>query len=181
MGGRDGAVEVLLHERQPAAGAPAVETPRRGPRLSRRGWWVLGIAAGSALGAVVGYLIADQVQQRHQFDRSHAALTVTQHHISTVSAELASVQHDLAGLKTQVGADTTALTQAESQLKGAQSALSSAQAQVTQQTSTITSLQTCLGGVEQALNALAINNQLRAFALLESVSSSCTTAAAASG
>ena len=45
----------------------------------------------------------------------------------------------------------------------------------------ITSLQACLGGVEQALNALAVNDQLRAFALLESVSSSCTTAADSSG
>ena len=91
-----------------------------------------------------------------------------------MAAQLASLQRSLLALGNQVESDTTALNQDESQLKGAQTALSAAQVNVTQQSSMIMSLQTCLGGVEQALNALAVNDQLRAFALLESVSSSCT-------
>ena len=81
----------------------------------------------------------------------------------------------------QVGNDTTALNQDAAQLLGAQTSLAAAQAHVTQQASLIGSLKTCLGGVEQALNALAVENQPQAIAALNSVSSQCTTAEASSG
>ena len=55
-----------------------------------------------------------------------------------------------------MGSDSTALSQDSSQLLGAQTALAAAQAHVTQQKSLITSLQTCLVGVERALNELAV-------------------------
>ena len=91
------------------------------------------------------------------------------------------LQRDLSVLKTQVGSDTTALNQDSSQLLGAQTSLSAAQAHVTQQASLITSLQTCLIGVEQALNELAVGKQSNAIAALNSVSSSCAAAEASSG
>ena len=165
----------------PEQGSLVVEPRRRTRRLTRRGRWMIGVTSCSALVAVVAYLAVDQVEQRNQFDHSQAALAGTEHHISAVSKQLADLQHDLLVVTIQVGNDTTAFDQDASQLKGAQTALDAAQAHVTQQTSLITSLQTCLGGVEQALNALAVDNRLRAFSLLKSVSSSCTTAAAASG
>ncbi len=84
-------------------------------------------------------------------------------------------------LKTQVGNDTTALDQDASQLLGAQTSLAAAQAHVTQQASLIGSLQACLGGVEQALNALSVGRQSRAITTLNSVSSKCTAAEASSG
>jgi hypothetical protein len=59
--------------------------------------------------------------------------------------------------------------------------LSAAQAHVTQQASLITSLQSCLVGVEQALNELAVGNQTSAIAALNGVSTSCTAAEASSG
>ncbi len=68
-----------------------------------------------------------------------------------------------------------------SQLLGAQTSLAAAQTHVTQQASLITSLQTCLVGVEQALNALAVGKQAKAIAALNSVSTSCTAAEASSG
>jgi hypothetical protein len=165
----------------PEQGSLVVEPRQRTWRPTRRGRWMIGVTSCSVLVAVVGYLAVDQVQQRNQFDHSQAALSGTQQHISAVAEQLADLQHDLLVVTTQVGNDTTAFDQDASQLKGAQTALGAAQTHVTQQTSLITSLQTCLGGVEQALNALAVDDRLRAFALLESVSSSCTTAAAASG
>ncbi len=170
-------MDLLLHERRPLVVAPRGRTWR----LTRRGRWVIGIASCSVLVAVVGYLVADQIEQRDQFDHSHVALTGTQQRSSAVSAQLTVLEHELSVLTNQVGSDATAFNQDTSQLKGAQTALDAARAHLTQQASLITSLQTCLGGVEQALNALSVNNQVRAFALLESVSSSCTTAADASG
>jgi hypothetical protein len=64
---------------------------------------------------------------------------------------------------------------------GAQTSLSAAQAHVTRQASLITSLQSCLVGVEQALNELAVRNQTSAIAALNGVSTSCTAAEASSG
>jgi hypothetical protein len=42
-------------------------------------------------------------------------------------------------------------------------------------------LQLCLAGVEQALNALSVNDQPHAIAALDAVSTSCTVAVAANG
>jgi hypothetical protein len=88
---------------------------------------------------------------------------------------------DLSVLKTQVGSDTTALSQDSAQLLGAQTSLSAARAHVTQQDSLIGSLQACLVGVEQALNELAVGKQASAIAALNAVSTSCSAAEASSG
>ena len=137
--------------------------------------------AGALFLAAAGYLVADQVQARAQFDRAQRALGVTRHRTGTVSTQLGQLTRDFHVLETQVGSDSTALDQAGSQLQGAQTALAAAQAHVSQQASLIASLRTCLGGVTKALNALAVGNQGRALSQLTSVSSSCTAATAASG
>ena len=173
----DRTTDLLEYEHVPLT----LDPRRRSWRLTRRGRWVFAIASCCVLAAVVGYLVADQREQRDQFDHAQASLTVTRQHITAVATQLATLQHDLVVLSRQVGNDSTAYDQAASQLRAAQTALDAAQSHVTQQASTITSLQTCLGGVEQGLNALSVGSRQRAFALLESVSSSCTTAAAASG
>jgi hypothetical protein len=151
--------------------------PARQPRLSRRAGWMLGLCAGVLFAAALGLLLADQVHARAQYGRTQTSLGVTQQRTRTVSKQL----QDLSVLKTQVGSDTTALSQDSSQLLGAQTSLSAAQAHVTQQASLITSLQGCLVGVEQALNELAIGNQASAIAALNAVSASCTAAEASSG
>lgn len=155
------------------------QTPRRW--LPRRARWVVGIAAGALFAATLGYLVADQEQAHDRYDRAQAALGVTRQRAHTVSAQLAEVRRDLRLLEVEVGTETTALSQDAAQLLGAQTSLASAQSHVTQQASRITSLQTCLVGVEQALNALAVGMQGNAIAALDSVSTSCTAAEAASG
>ena len=131
--------------------------------------------------AALGYLIPDQVQARDQYGHAQTALGVTRQRTDTVAAELDEVRRDLSILKTQVGSDSTALSQDASQLLGAQTSLAAAKAHVTQQASLISSLQTCLAGVEQALNELAVGKQSDAIAALNSVSASCTAAEASSG
>lgn len=143
--------------------------------------WVVAIGAVALFAAALAFLVADQVAQRNRDDRARHALSITQRRAHTVSAQLDVLQRDLRVLKTQVGSDTTALNQDSSQLLGAQTSLSAAQAHVTQQASLITSLQTCLIGVEQALNELAVGKQSNAIAALNSVSSSCAAAEASSG
>jgi hypothetical protein len=154
-------------------------TPRR--RLPRWARWVVCIAAGALFATALGYLIADQEQAHDEYGRAHNALGVTRQRTDTTTAQLAEVRRDLSLLETQVGTETTALSRDASQLLGAQTALATAQAHVTQQASLITSLQTCLVGVEEALNALAVGQQPKAIAALNSVASSCTAAEAAGG
>jgi hypothetical protein len=160
---------------------PFATQPAHPPRLSRRAKWVLGLVAGALFAAALGSLVADQVHARDQYGRTHTALGLTQQRTRTVSSQLQDLSRDLSVLKTQVGSDTTALTQDSSQLLGAQTSLSAAQAHVTQQASLITSLQSCLVGVEQALNELAIGNRASAIAALNAVSASCTSAETSSG
>jgi hypothetical protein len=52
---------------------------------------------------------------------------------------------------------------------------------VFEQASLLNSLHECLGGVEQALNALAVGNQSKAADALKWVSAPCSTAVNASG
>jgi hypothetical protein len=125
----------------------------------------------------LGYLVHDEVQANDQFARTRSSLDLVRQQMGSVSQQLAVARRELSLVSTQVGSDSTALAQEVSQLKAAQSALVAARAHVSQQTSLIGSLHTCLGGVEQALNALAVKNQARAIAALDSVSTSCQAAA----
>ncbi len=154
--------------------------PRRA-RLSCRGRWIVGIVVGALLAAALGYLIDDDVRAHDQFEQAQTSLGVTRHQTDSASSQLTELRRNLELLTTQVGNDSTALSQDTSQLKGAQTALAADEAHVTQQASQITSLQTCLGGVERALNALSVGKQSRAIKALNSVSSSCSAAAASSG
>ncbi len=161
---------------------PIVQEPRRArPRLSRRGRWIVGLLVGALFAAALGFLVADQVRARHQFDRAQTSLGMTRRQTQSVSARLTAMERNLALLTTQEGDDSTALSQDASQLKGAQAALATDETHVSQQASQIISLQTCLGGVEQALNALAVGSQSQAIAALHAVSSSCSAAAASNG
>ncbi len=160
---------------------PVQNEPPTPPRPSRRKRWILCLLAGALFAAALGPLIADQIHARNREDRARTSLGVTRHQTRTVSAQLRLLQHDLSLLKAQVGSDTTALNQDTSQLLGAQTSLAGAQAHVSQQASLITSLQTCLVGVEEALNELAVGQQGAAITALNSVSSSCTAAEASSG
>ena len=170
-------MDLLLEERRPLV----VEPPRRSGRPTRRGRWAIVITSCSVLAALVGYLVADQVQQGDQFNQSRASLAGAQRHISAVSAQLASVQHDLVVLTHQLGNDTTAFDQAASQLKAAQTALERG-AGTRDATGVIDHVTAdlprwCPTSAQHARR----RRSKRSFALLESVSSSCTTAAAASG
>jgi hypothetical protein len=160
---------------------PYLTEPPARRRMSRRTRWMLWIAAGALFAASLGYLIPDQVQARDRYAQAHTALGVTRQQTRTVTRQLDEVRRDLKILETQVGSDSTALSQDSSQLLGAQTSLAAAQADVTQQKSLITSLQTCLVGVEQALNELAVGKQSNAIAALNFVSESCTAAEASSG
>jgi chromosome segregation ATPase len=162
-----------------------LETGRRPPPVARpepphrlRGLvrWAVALVAAALFFSSLGWVIDDQVQARDQADRAQAALSSTRRTAGHVAQQLAKLRHDLEVLATQVGSDTTAYDQDAAELKAAQSELASTQVDVTHQTSMISALHTCLGGVEQALNALAVGNQASAISELSSVATSCSAA-----
>jgi hypothetical protein len=160
----------------PVATAPAGQRPRRHP------WaWVVTFACVALLGIALGYLLENAAQANHAYDQARASLVSARDRASLVSHELARARTDLALLTRQVGNDTTALSQDTSELQGARAALSAADNHVSQQATLLTSLNRCLGGVEQALNALSVGNPSSAVAALDGVSQSCSAAVAASG
>jgi flagellin-like hook-associated protein FlgL len=163
---------LVVDESRPAA--PGEVRDRRRHVLWMK--WVAVAVSAAAFGCALGYLVHDEVQANDRYDRSRASLEVTRRNVAAATEQLAVARRELALVTAQVGSDSTALTQDESQLQAAQSALGAALAHVSRQETQIGALHTCLGGVEQALNALAVNRQGRAILALRAVATSCTEA-----
>jgi hypothetical protein len=143
---------------------------------SGRRRWIVVACVVAVLAVTLGYLVGNEIQANTQFDQAHRALDVTRQQITVATIDLTSVQRSLATVDGQVSVDSTTLADDVSKLDGAKSALSTAQADVARQASTETALHTCLGGVEQALNALSVGDQARAINALNAVATSCTSA-----
>jgi hypothetical protein len=153
--------------------------PERRPPARRP--WRVALASFALFAAALGYLVGNQVQVNTQFDQAHASLHLARHQTTVVVSDLAAVRRDLHILDGQVQTDTASLTSNTAQLKNMQTALLQAQSTVSAQGSTINGLQTCLGGVEQSLNALSIGDQAKGLAALSAVSGTCQSVASASG
>lgn len=172
--------DVRLAERRPAASLP--EPPRAEPhRPSRARRWMVLVLSVALFGGAIGCLLVDAARTNHRYDHTRHVLAVTRGTTGVVARDLAAARKDLQLVTQQVGNDTTALAQDTSQLQGARSALTAAQAHVFEQASLLNSLHTCLAGVEQALNALAVGNQSKAADALKWVSTPCSAAVNASG
>lgn len=146
------------------------------PRHHRK--WGVAIVALAVLAGALGFVVRNEVQTNTEFDQAHHSLDVTRSHLDVAVADLATVRRGLSVVKGQVGVASTTLAQDTAQLQRVQKALASAQANVTHQTSIIGDLNVCLGGVEQALNALAVGDQTHAIDALNTVSASCASAVA---
>jgi hypothetical protein len=172
--------DVVLAESRPPELQRAAQhmAPRR--RRRRRRWAVL-LASVVLLGAAIGSLLSDASRANDRYDHARRVLAKTRATTKVVSHDLTVARTDLYLVTQQVGNDKTALAQDTAQLEGAQAALSAAQAHLFEQASLINSLHTCLSGVEQALNALAIGHRAKAIAALTWVATPCSTAVNASG
>jgi hypothetical protein len=171
--------DVLLAER--SRSELRTSPPRIEPGPPRRRRWLIIVASVTLAAAAVGTLLLDAAHVNQRYDHERHVLAVTRGTTSVVSRELTAARTDLRLVTQQVGNDKTALAQDTSQLEGARSALNAAQAHVFEQASLLSALHECLGGVEQALNALAVGNQAKAADALKWVAAPCSTAVNASG
>jgi hypothetical protein len=114
---------------------------------------------------------------------AHRDLEHTAHSVAVERALLAQSQSKLSAARGRLAAvqsqsDTAgqALSAASTRLATAQSQLARAQANVSTQGVSISNLDTCLAGVEKALNQIALGDQSEAAATLQSVASNCQAA-----
>jgi hypothetical protein len=169
------AVDLLEDEDGPAAAA----APPRRPVHVRR--WVAAALALVLVAGTVALLAADEVRADTRFDRSHSALGLTRRHTAVVRMQLAAVRGELHAVDGQVAQDRVALARDAAQLRQVQQTLSDARTHAALQAQDADALRTCLSGVEQALNALAVNDRTHALAALTAVAGGCRAAAQASG
>ena len=151
------------------------------PHGTRLRNWVVGLVAGVVFLAAVGWISVNEVRANTRFDRTHAALVTTRFHLSRVVAQLDAVRRALTVVDGQVAQDRQALGRDATQLTGIQTALSTSRTNLSRGNQTVTDLHTCLSGVEQAANALSVNDRARAIEALGSVTASCTAAVDAHG
>jgi hypothetical protein len=157
------------------ADADAVTVPKRWRRR------LLAAAAFALFAATAGFLVGGEVQAKTQFALAHASIESTRHRIDAVLGDLASVRGSLHAVNGEVDANAAALASDTAELRSVQGALAQAQANVSAQGSNITALNTCLGGVEKAMNALSVGDQASAIAALNATSASCQSYAVSGG
>jgi len=171
------ALDALVVEHASEVDESATGPPPRG----RRGRWIVPLVVLALVATALGVVICDEVSTNRQFDRTHRSLEVTQAHIGVVRADLDRVRLQLDGVEVQVFLDNRALGQDATDLTSAQAQLVGTRSDVSQQTTVISDLQTCLGGVQEALNALAVADQNQAIDILNSVAPDCSGAVASGG
>jgi len=155
----------------------SAETPVGEPRRRVRWVAVIIVAVVGALFVLsVTALINQQVSERRQFNSAEHALGVIRSANGSATHDAAVLRQVITKLKTQVRTDSVSLQQDEAQLSAVQAALTFTQADVSQQTTRLAALHVCMGGVQQALNALALADPSSARFDLGAVSSSCASA-----
>jgi chromosome segregation ATPase len=163
----------------PGETVPAPDPTRTKP--ARRRTWLIRIAGLAACALALGFLIGNEIQTNTQYGNAQAALSRTQRHKIDILSELAAVKQNLRLVHGQLEQTSTSLTNDTAQLREVQTTLANAQSNVSSQQSTITALHSCLGGVEQSLNALAVGDQNSADNALVAVSANCKSAVTADG
>jgi septation ring formation regulator EzrA len=141
-------------------------------------WILLPLAA---VGGLLTYVAGNELQANTQFHRASQSLDHTDGRIDVAVAHLKAVRSDLQFLNTQIDVSQRALSSDTTLLEGIRSALTEAQQGVSEKSLYITNLKTCQTGVEQALNALSVGDDLHAVAALGNVSTPCQAVEASSG
>jgi len=163
-------------------GADEATAPGRQP-IRRHRWWAVALVCAVCVTLVgASALVAgNEVRTDIRFDQAHRSLDAARRRIALAGADLTTVRSQLDTVDGQVEQDAAVLSQDTSQLRGLESALTSARSDVSNQTSAIGDLNSCLAGVEQALNALSVGDQTYAIDALDAVSTTCTRAMAVDG
>jgi hypothetical protein len=151
------------------------------PKPTPRYRWVLAALAVTVFVAGMATLADNEVGTNTRFDSVHRSLTLSRHQRAYVLAVLQATREQLDTDVTETTQSSAALTDDTEQLHSVQSTLQNDRAGVTRQGSSIVALQSCLGGVQEALNALSVGDPKSAVDSLVAVSAACQNAVASDG
>ena len=139
------------------------------------------VIVGAIVGAgLLGTGVVSDVHVRSELRQAQTSLKATRSHLTLTLRSLLSAESTLAKttsqrnvLQTQLTTTSQELTAAQASLSATQAGLSDANKSLASQGVDISKLNTCLGGVERALNQIAVGDSSGAVASISGVSSSC--------
>ena len=147
------------------------------PVLRRR----VRVSAATAVLALVAFLAVSGFEAHAQLGRSSQVFTATRAQERATLARLAWTEAHLASLLEHSASTHRTLGTVSGQLTAERDQLAQQQKDLFVQGVSISALDQCLGGVEAALNQVAVNDQSGAASTLQGVASSCQTAGASGG
>lgn len=126
-------------------------------------------------------LLVTDLRARTEVRRVTSALTSTENHLSTAQAQLMSVQAQMKATAAEVQTLEASIVQTQSTLATSIAATASTERGIIYGGFDISALNTCLGGVTQALDQVAVGQTAGALSSLGAASSSCNSAKTGAG
>jgi hypothetical protein len=148
--------------------------PGEAGRRPRRRWRLVAIYV--VVGALLVAAVVVGIQANRQLGRTDDSLNAIRGQLRQTTAQVAVARSKLAVVTGESAAAERTLETETTQLAADQSQLAQAQAGVHAKGVSISELDTCLSGVEQALNQIAVGDQGGAAATLNRVSAHCQSA-----
>lgn len=134
----------------------------------------------AVLGAACVLLVTD-LRARSEVGRATNALTLTQANLAQERAHLFGAQAQMRATASEVQALEASITQTQTSLATSIAAVSSTERGLVYGGFDISALNTCLGGVTQALDQVAVGQTAGALSSLGAVSLSCNAATTGTG
>lgn len=179
-GGSEGPIGGLSPEWLPAA--PTGQF-RRGfqdrPARARAGRWRL-VLAYALVAVVLAVAVSVALGARARLHRADTQLTATRARLARTVTRSHRAEVALGSVTAQSTAAARALATETSQLASVEAQLAATEANVFADGVSIDDLDTCLSGVEQALNEISVDDQHGAASTLDGVAASCRAAEPAS-
>ena len=134
----------------------------------------------AVLGAACVLLVTD-LRARTEVRRATSALTATESHLSKAQAQLLSAQAQMKATASEVQALEASIAQTQTSLATSIAATASTERGIVYGGFDISALNTCLSGVTQALDQVAVGQTAGALSSLGAASTSCNSAKTGSG
>jgi septal ring factor EnvC (AmiA/AmiB activator) len=159
----------------PAGSGARASGPGRGLlRFPSRRWRVATGAAVLAVALATGcLLVVSDVQARTEIRTTEVSLATVDQRLSGVQSELARARRRLAAADSGAATVTGSFDAAQSTLATTRKSLSAAEAGIHSQGVDLGVLNSCLSGVEEALNQISVGQTSAGLATLRAAASSC--------
>jgi len=152
----------------------ALELEPAAPEESSRRWLIPVAYGAGAVMLVLAGLVG--INAHAQLNRTHASVASTRGELQHALSLVADTRTELAKVTGLADAAGRTLATASAQLTADQAKLAADQADVFSNGVSISQLDTCVAGVEQALNQISLGDQSGAAATLNGVAANCRAA-----